>query len=141
MTGVLRGFVFCVTLVCLGGSTRAETRLPSSPLTPLPLIKPFAYVDPTTRIVIYVESDGRHLSAIGPDGTVLWTRNPYVDIGSHYYRRNEQIVHVGPLSATYTRHMQRERKIPGPFVGITFDSTQFGALDLTNGNFSNLGQD
>lgn len=98
------------------------------------------YLDPQTKTVLYVETDGRHLSAIGPDGNLLWTRNPYVDTGSHYYRRKEVITYLGPLSAEYNRLMKKQN-IAGPFIGIAFDSSQFGALDLKTGNFFNLGQD
>jgi hypothetical protein len=99
-----------------------------------------AYLDPLSRTIFYVETDGRHLSAIAPDGKLLWTRNPYVDAGSHYYRRKEIITYVGPLSAQFTEFMKKQ-KVAGPFIGIGFDSTQFGALDVKTGNFFNLGQD
>jgi hypothetical protein len=143
MTSVFRTCILSIALLGLGIPSISAEQSPAErrPPSPLPPIKPFTYVDPATRIIFYVESDGRHLSAIAPDGKILWARNPYIDIGSHHYRRNEQIVHLGPLSATYTRHMQRERKNPGPFIAIAFDSTQFGAIDVRNGDFSNLGQD
>jgi hypothetical protein len=102
--------------------------------------KAHTYLDPQTQTVFYVETDGRHLSAIGPDGKLLWTRNPYVDTGSHYYRRKEVIVYLGPLSTEYTQLMKKQH-VAGPFIGIAFDSTQFGALDVKTGNFFNLGQD
>jgi hypothetical protein len=98
------------------------------------------YLDPQTRIVFYVETDGRHLSAIGPDGKLLWTRNPYVDTGSRYYRRKEVIDYVGPLSGDYSRDFKK-RNVVGPFISISFDSTQFGAVDVKTGDFFNLGQD
>jgi hypothetical protein len=102
--------------------------------------KAHTYLDPQTRTIFYVETDGRHLSAIGPDGKLLWTRNPYVETGSHYYRRKEVIDYLGPLSADYMQFMKTQ-KVPGPFIGIGFDSTQFGALDVKTGTFYNLGQD
>ena len=68
------------------------------------------YFDPQTRTVFYVETDGRHLSAIGPDGTLLWTRNPYVDTGSHYYRGKEVIAYLGPLSANFTQFMKKLKR-------------------------------
>ncbi len=98
------------------------------------------YLDPQTRTVFYVETDGRHLSAIGPDGKLLWTRNPYVDAGSHYYRRKEVITYLGPLPAEYA-HLATKQKVGGPFIQIAFDSTQFGAVDVKTGTFFNLGQD
>ena len=37
------------------------------------------YRDAATNLMIYVESDGRHVAAINADGKVLWNRDPYVD--------------------------------------------------------------
>jgi hypothetical protein len=102
--------------------------------------KAHTYLDPQTRVLFYVETDGRHLSAIGPDGKLLWTRNPYVDTGSHYYRRKEIITYLGPLPAEYAR-VSKKQNLGGPFIQIAFDSTQFGAVDVKTGNFFNLGQD
>jgi hypothetical protein len=41
--------------------------------------KPKAYKDARTSISFYVESDGRHVAAIDPEGTLLWVRNPFED--------------------------------------------------------------
>ena len=98
------------------------------------------YLDPQTRTVFYVETDGRHLSAIGPDGKLLWTRNPYVDSGSHYYRRQEVITYLGPSPVDDTS-LAGKHDLHGPFIRIAFDSTQFGVVDVKTGKFFNLGQD
>src|SRR5689334_19888463 len=47
---------------------------------------PQAYRDPSVPVVYYVESDGRHVSAIGLDGKVLWNRDPFEDAGVKPYR-------------------------------------------------------
>jgi hypothetical protein len=36
-----------------------------------------AYKDPRTSIALYVESDGRHISAMDAQGRLLWVRNPW----------------------------------------------------------------
>ena len=36
---------------------------------------PRVVYDPSTKIAIYLESDGCHVSAIGPAGKLLWCRN------------------------------------------------------------------
>jgi len=38
---------------------------------------PVAYADKGAQTVFYAESDGHHVSAIGFDGKVLWTRDLY----------------------------------------------------------------
>jgi hypothetical protein len=43
------------------------------------LARPLSFKDRSTSTVFYVESDGRHLAAIGSDGKLLWVRNPFED--------------------------------------------------------------
>src|SRR5579864_5869670 len=43
--------------------------------TPFANGQPFLLKDPRSGSFLYVESDNRHMSAIAPDGTLLWHRN------------------------------------------------------------------
>jgi hypothetical protein len=100
---------------------------------------PIAYADKTLKTVFYVESDGRHLSAIAFDGRILWTRNPFVDAKLKPYRSDEpKIVGIGPSQALGLR---RSPDPKATFIGIEFDSTQFGIVDSKNGDFFFMGQD
>ena len=47
---------------------------------------PVAYVDKKSRLVLYAETDGKHLSAIDSEGRVLWTRSPFADAHLKPYR-------------------------------------------------------
>src|SRR6516165_3381611 len=61
----------------------------------VPYRGPTAYVDKKLGVVIYAESDGKHLSAIDLEGRVLWTRSPFSDAHLKPYRVAEpRIVHV-----------------------------------------------
>jgi hypothetical protein len=102
----------------------------------LPYRGPVAYADKTLQVVFYAETDGRHLSAITFDGKVLWTRSPFVDAKLKPYRMAEpRIVRIGrPLP-----WMIKGAK--GSFVAISFESTQFGLVDVKSGDFTFLGQD
>jgi hypothetical protein len=42
----------------------------------VPIALPHTYRDPDSGIIFYVETDGRHVSAINPDGKILWSRDP-----------------------------------------------------------------
>ena len=42
----------------------------------MPIALPHTYRDPDSGIIFYVETDGRHVSAINPDGKILWSRDP-----------------------------------------------------------------
>jgi hypothetical protein len=54
--------------------------------------KPIAYKDSRTVISFYVESDGRHVAAIDPDGNLLWVRNPFEDQKLCPYRNARPVI-------------------------------------------------
>jgi len=104
----------------------------------VPYRGPTAYVDKKLGVVIYAESDGKHLSAIDLEGRVLWTRSPFSDAHLKPYRVAEpRIVHVyAPLP-----WMREGAKKTDTFIALEFESTQFGVVDLKSGKFFSLGQD
>jgi len=81
----------------------------------LPYRGPVAYSDKRLQRVFYVESDGLHLSCIGFDGKVMWTRVPFVDAKLEPYRMEKpRIVFIGqPLP-----WMVRGKKGIGTFSSI-----------------------
>jgi hypothetical protein len=81
----------------------------------LPYRGPVAYSDKRLQRVFYVESDGLHLSCIGFDGKVMWTRVPFVDAKLEPYRMEKpRIVFIGqPLP-----WMVRGKKGMGTFSSI-----------------------
>jgi len=99
---------------------------------------PVAYVDKKSRLVLYAETDGKHLSAIDSEGRVLWTRSPFADAHLKPYRVAEpRIIQVyAPLP-----WMLQVAKGRGTFAALEFESTQFGLVDLKSGEFLSLGQD
>jgi hypothetical protein len=101
---------------------------------------PIAYADATLKTVFYVESDGRHISAITFDGQVLWTRNPFVDAKLEPYRFAEpQIVRIGPSKGLGPSGWKPDAK--ATYVGIVFNSTQFGIVNTATGDFAYGGRD
>jgi hypothetical protein len=103
-----------------------------------------AFIDPRTTITFYVESDGRHLVALDPRGTVLWIRDPFEDQRLCPYRTPRPVIgRVAPaeLSENYKPILARRGvDTAHPFVIITFDSSQFGLIDETTGDFFPEGQ-
>ena len=88
------------------------------------------YKDPKSEMLLYVETDGRHVAAISHDGKLVWNRDPFTDAHLPLYRTEKpQIVYVGQAS-----------KADG-FVAISFNNSQFGLLRISNGDFKFLGQD
>lgn len=110
--------------------------------------KAIAYRDSKTGIFFYVESDGRHLAAINPGGKLLWVRDPFEDGGLCPYRNARPVIRsVRPydVPAAFANNiaevMRRRGANPShPFIWIEFDSTQFGEVDQTTGDFLYEGQ-
>ena len=102
---------------------------------------PKVLVDLQTRIIYYLESDGRHISAISPNGKLLWHVDPFVDAKLEPYRFSQPIIlyfeFVDPTWWKIHAYL-------GPaddFIGINFNSSQFGALNKNTGKFTCFGQD
>jgi hypothetical protein len=55
------------------------------------------YKDQHSGIILYVESDARHISAISRAGKLLWTRDPFKDAHLEFYRtKHPQVADLGP---------------------------------------------
>jgi len=112
----------------IGGSNGPTYHLPGSQ----------SYRDPATGITFYVESDGLHVAAISKEGKILWVRDPFHDAKLSDYRTHKpQIVSVAKgswlVSGVGRRHV--------PAIQIGFNSSQFGAMRLSDGEFQFQGQD
>jgi hypothetical protein len=94
------------------------------------------YTDPHSGIIFYVESDARHVSAISRDGKLLWTRDPFKDAHLELYRtKHPQIAKIGPgPKAVWVKGNPRD------FIYIDFNSSQFGLLRISDGQFFFGGQ-
>lgn len=106
--------------------------------------KPMAYKDSRTFISFYVESDGRHMAAMDPDGNLLWVRNPFEDQNLCPYRNARPVISslaTTEISSGMADVMQSRGMNPShKFLEIKFDSSQFGVLDETTGDFLFAGQ-
>ena len=89
---------------------------------------PLTYRDARSGTIFYVESDGRHVAAIDRSGKVLWVRNPFED------------AHLQPYRTAFPRIAYIGRG-PHHYISIGYDSSQFGLLNVDNGDFSWKGQD
>jgi hypothetical protein len=127
-------------------------------LAPPPL-PPSVYRDAKSSITFYVESDGRHIAAIDDHGKILWVRNPYVDSDMCPYRSAHPFIsslgpvvmggHIALDDAEIQRELlneiKRGRRSPPPqandrFVGLTFNSSNFGYLNIRTGDYYDMGQ-
>jgi hypothetical protein len=94
------------------------------------------YKDPGSGSLFVVGRDGRHLTAIGPDGKVRWDVDPFEQAGLDPYRSNRpMIVRIGSAPAGLKDIRQSD------FIAIAYDSSQFGIVRIADGSFEFLGQD
>jgi hypothetical protein len=105
---------------------------------------PMSYKDTRTSIVIHVESDGRHLTATNAQGKLLWARNPWEESHLCPYRTPRPVVfslksdELNDLGRSNLK--SRGANVEHIFVELTFDSSQFGSLDESTGDFFPEGQ-
>jgi hypothetical protein len=99
---------------------------------------PQVYRDPKTGILLYVESDGRHLAAISSDGKLLWSRDPFSDAHLPFYRfKDPKVVTIRALPPT----IDPQEGAWDKFVSIFLANSQFGWLRISDGEFRFRGQD
>jgi hypothetical protein len=97
---------------------------------------PQAYMDSHTGTTFYVESDGRHVAAISKNGKLLRVRDPKDAHLEPYRTDHAQIISIG--RGTWWGE-GTPRKFRG-WVVITYNSSQFGAMNPSTGDFHFLGQ-
>ncbi len=99
---------------------------------------PQVYKDPKSGTLLYLETDGRHLAAIAPDGKLLWSRDPFSDAHLSFYRfRNPKVVNIRAIAPA----SDPEEPEPDKFVAVFLANSQFGWLRISDGEFRFLGQD
>jgi hypothetical protein len=105
---------------------------------------PMSYMDARTMITIHVDSDGRHLTATDGQGRLLWARNPWDENHLCPYRTPRPVVIALTnieLSDLGRSKLQSSGANPEhSFLRLTFDSSQYGALDESTGDFFLQGQ-
>jgi hypothetical protein len=106
---------------------------------------PTSYKDPRTSITFYVESDGRHLVAIDTLAKLLWVRDPWEEAHAFcQYRTPRPVVtsqKIVELKEAARAHLKsRGANLEHTFIAFSFDSSQYGMLDESTGNFFPEGQ-
>ena len=104
-----------------------------------PFHGPQSYKDPDSGVIIYVESDGRHVTAIGPDGKIRWHRDPFADAHLEFYRTKTPRIVL--ICRPGTRLEEQAAKAGKKLIELHFNSSQFGLLDFQTGDFYYRGAD
>jgi hypothetical protein len=126
------------TAAQIGGAALSPTEGHMAPEPPFGL----AYEDPQTHVLLYVETDRRHVTAFDASGRILWAADPFADAKLEPYRtENPQIFKIGPPGEWNDEYPLGPYMRPGRrYVGIEYNSTQFGLVDEADGKFQFLGQ-
>ena len=104
-------------------------------------VAPKVLHDAKTKIIFYLESDGRHISSISPDGKLLWSRDPFVDSKLTPYRLKRPLICYFDFVDPNWWKIHRWLGKADDFIGINFNSSQFGVLKKETGDFTCFGQD
>jgi hypothetical protein len=122
-------------------SSNTQSAYSYQPVLNQDYIVPRVLTDPRTHIVYYLESDGRHISAIGPDGKLLWHVEPFADAKLEAYRFSHPIILEFDFPDKPWWRIHRYLGKAQDFISIGYNSSQFGALRKTDGHFFFFGQD
>ena len=141
MRPVISRLARVATSFLIATSAEAASDTTSPPTAPLRDGYPAAetgliYKDVLTNVVIYVETDGRHVVAICPDGKLLWRKDPFIDGGLQPYRMaRPTISSIGPA-----RGVEPAVGPVSKFFAIQFTSSQMGVMEIATGRFTFQGQ-
>lgn len=94
---------------------------------------------PDLNMILYVESDGRYVTAISSDGKILWHLDPHKEVGLPSYRVSKPMIRgleIHDHSHEGSEWMNRFINIDeGPYISIGYTSSQFGLLRAKTGEF------
>lgn len=147
MKAILSVPASALTLACLAVffvALRGEGRRPpgAGELPVPPAERALSFREGHTGVVVYAESDCRHVAAVGGDGTVLWRRDLPAEAGVRPGRADVSpaVTHLGaPLD--WQLRAVRSRWGAGPYVGVGFNDKSFGLLDVWTGAYTRMGND
>ena len=112
----------------------------------------WSYRDPRSGTDYRIAPDRRHLMAVTPSGDVLWRRAPHKGI-PNYRATPACLAGIGsgngklPIveGAYLQRIMRSDPRHPfareGRYIGLWFDNSQFGYIEIHTGDFVFMGQD
>ena len=108
------------------------------------VVKPLAFKDPRTLITFYVETDGRHLSAIDAEGKLLWVHNPFEEDKEQceYRTPHPVIVRIEIFEKPESLILYKRPQLDPThkFIMLYFDSSQTGIVDEETGKYIWLAQ-
>jgi hypothetical protein len=128
----------------VSGSNWVYSRGPSRMIT-----LPYILTDLDAGVTYEVEADGRHVSATDRFGALLWYRDPFADARLEHYRTDKPCIvefdlhKRGVSDSEDWTFPERTLGMHGVnrYISVSFNSSQFGLMDVTTGDFFFSGQD
>lgn len=105
----------------------------------VPISFPYTYKDTNSGISFRVEIDGRHITAINSEGRTNWCRDPFTDSHLEFYRTKTPVIRY--LGKSHKQSEEYWSKRGKKVLGLTYNSSQSGELDIETGDFFFGGQD
>ncbi|MEJ0044400.1 MAG: hypothetical protein WDM81_20225 [Rhizomicrobium sp.] len=111
----------------------------------------WSYRDPRSGIDYRIAADRRHLLAVSPSGDVLWRRAPHKGVLSYRVTpacivglggqdQKPSIVEGAYLRRAYRSDPRHPFARSGRYIGLSFDNSQFGYVEIHTGDFIFMGQ-
>ena len=133
-------FVFALHALAGGQASKADAKTPCG----TEIGKPMSFLETTSGVILYVESDRHHVAALGKDGKVLWHRDLVAE--EHEAVKNfrttiKPIISYVGAALDWQVKLMRSRGKTGTFAAMGFNNKSFGLIDLQTGQYTGMGND
>jgi hypothetical protein len=125
----------------LSASTNTQSQYSYVPVLNQDFVTPRILVDHETGISYFLDSDGRHVSAVSPAGKLIWRVDPFEEVRLEPYRvAHPVLLYFDFPDAKWWEHKTQYGKRT-EFICVGYNSSQFGILRKSSGQFIFEGQD
>jgi hypothetical protein len=104
---------------------------------------PLAFKDAGSEIILYIETDRRHVAAFDPTGRILWHRDVVKEDAEKIKntKRIEPVISRVSIPQAWELKVMAANSKPGPFAGISFYNGSSGVIDLRTGELAGMRSD
>jgi hypothetical protein len=103
--------------------------------------KPLSFKDEASGVLLYVETDRKHVAAIDKDGKILWHKE-ITQVVTLKSRGDKEaaVIFVGKPT-DWSLKVMKERGKAGTYIGVGFNTKEFGVIDQQTGEYTSMGND
>jgi hypothetical protein len=118
-------------------SVKRESPPPTAPGERAPKVELMVLNDKDAGIVFYFETDGRHVTALRRDGSVIWHRDivqATARISITPDKRGRVITFAGPAPSETVERLRQAGK-DGPYILVGFNEAEMGLVNKMTGEY------